>query len=342
MVIASVVAPLVELVGSPQLTANGNVPVSNVCALPGFHALGRVADLVVGTEPLWPLIGFGALVVRYRAADLPRRRELRPLVGSLVLMALLLVPILVDSAGGPRVPEPGFQYVFLFALSLMPIVLLVGISQRTRTLASELSASRMRLIGAEDEARRRIERDLHDGVQQQLVALLSLTELASRQARNASPHLSETLSDVRSQITAAIEELRELVYGIRPPVLEDAGVAAALESRMRRLPVEVSLDFAEVHGMRWPAQTEAAAYFVACEAITNALKHAPGAAVRVRVGAEQGGLLVEVEDEGPGIRAGQELGGGLVGLRDRVDSSGGRFSVAQGHDGGTLVRAVFA
>jgi signal transduction histidine kinase len=172
--------------------------------------------------------------------------------------------------------------------------------------------------------------------------LLSLTELAARQARSASPQLSETLTDVREQITGAIEELRELVYGIRPPVLEDSGVAAALESRMRRLPIEVSLDFTGADSIRWPSQTEAAAYFVACEAVTNALKHAPGAAVRVRLSAEHGQLHVEVEDQGPGIRPGQELGGGLIGLRDRVDSSGGRFTVEPGPGGGTLVRAVFA
>jgi signal transduction histidine kinase len=341
LVVAALVAPVLQLLGSPTLTADGVAEVRNVCALPGMRVFGRLGDVVVGTEPLWVLVGFVGLVLRHRHADSPRRRELRPLLTSLLLLALLLVPIVVDSAGGPKVPEPGFQYVFLFALSLMPVVLLVGISRRTRSLATELLASRLRLTGAEDDVRRRIERDLHDGVQQQLVALLSLTELADRQARNASPRLPETLTDVRAQITGAIEELRELVYGIRPPVLEDSGVAAALESRMRRLPAEVSLDLSRALGVRWSAQTEAAAYFVACEAVTNALKHAPGAPVRVRVAAEQGALLVEVEDEGPGIRAGQELGGGLLGLRDRVESSGGRFSVVPRRGGGTVVRAVF-
>lgn len=342
LVVASVVAPVVELVGSPSLTALGNAMVRNVVAVPGFRSLGRAAEVVVGSEPLWLLLGFAVLVWRYRSAEPARRRELGPLVGSLAMLALLLVPVVVDSAGGPRVHEPGFQYVFLFALSLMPILLLMGISRRTRTLAAELSASRARVVGAEDEVRRRIERDLHDGVQQQLVALLSLTELADRQSRSSSPHLAETLSDVRTQITWAIEELRELVYGIRPPVLEDSGVAAAVESRMRQLPVQVSLDLGGVEGCRWPGETEAAAYFVAREAVTNAMKHAPGAPVRVRMCVEDEELLVEIEDEGPGIRAGQSLGGGLLGLRDRVDSIGGRFSVLPRHGGGTVVRAVFA
>ena len=202
--------------------------------------------------------------------------------------------------------------VFLPALALLPAVLLWGISHRARVLDRELAASRTRLSEAEDGVRRRIERDLHDGVQQQLVAILSLTELATRQVGRHPEAATETLTDVRDQVATAITDLRELVHGIRPPVLEDAGVAAALAGRLDRLPALVSLrsdppSLAEDRA-RWPPEIEAAAYFVVCEAVANALKHAPGAQIDIEVREGAGDLVVTVVDDGPGgavVRAGR-------------------------------------
>ena len=234
--------------------------------------------------------------------------------------------------------------MFLPALALLPVVLLWGISRRARVLDRELAASRTRLSEAEDGVRRRIERDLHDGVQQQLVAILSLTELATRQVGRHPDAATETLTDVRDQVATAITDLRELVHGIRPPVLEDAGVAAALAGRLDRLPPHVSLrsdpPFLADDRVRWPPEIEAAAYFVVCEAVTNALKHTPGARIEIEVRESAAELVVTVVDDGTGgavVRA----PGGLAGLQDRVESLGGRFEVTDRVGRGTVVRASF-
>jgi signal transduction histidine kinase len=342
-VVLAIVGPVMALFGSPELTADGDesTRIHNVLALPGLATLGQLGDAVQSTEPVWFVIGFVVLVLRFRGADPGRRKELWPLLGGLLVLMLFLVPVVVEVFGGPDLPEPAFELAFRAAVALLPIALLAGISRQTRMLARDLAASRDRIISAEDQARHLIERDLHDGVQQQLVALLSLNELAARQARSASVDLPGTLADVRVQLMGAIEELRELVNGIRPPVLADSGVAAALESRMRRLPAQVSLDLAGAGGSRWPAPTEAAAYFVACEAITNALKHAPGAPVQVRLTDLEGELVLEVEDEGPGLPR-ERYERGLLGLRDRVDSIGGTLIIGAGAGGGALLRATFA
>lgn len=299
--------------------------------------LTGLGDVIVASEPLWILLGVALLLARYRAADAAGRREVRPLLSGIGFLAAILMVIVVTTALGSPVPDDVSQPVFLVALAVLPLVLLWGISSRTRTLEGRLSASRARLIEAEDEVRRSIERDLHDGVQQQLVAILSLTELAKRQV-GRDPHLAiDALDDVREQVSTAITDLRELVYGIRPPVLEDAGVAAALAGRLQKLGSEVQLTGSRPT-VRWPPEAEAAAYFVACEAVTNALKHAPASAVEVRVIEDQDILLVEVRDDGPGID-GRVPGRGLSGLRDRVESIGGRFEVRG--DQGTVVQARF-
>jgi signal transduction histidine kinase len=340
----AVIAPLLQLVGSPTLVANGDesTRIANVWAVPGLRILGSVGDVLVGSEPLWGVAALAVLAWRYRRADGEARAVLRPLLASFVGLALLLLLVVAAGVGGFEWPQPWFQDVFVTALSAVPLVLLVGLSQRSRTLHRELLASRARLLTAEDHARRDLERDLHDGIQQRLVATLSLTELAARQARHRPDNVNATLGDVRTQLTETIEELREVVNGFRPPVLADAGVAAALETRLRRLPAEVTLEVSVLPHRRWSPETEAAAYFVACEAVTNALKHAPGAPVRVRITDSHGDLEIEVVDEGPGLPLQPTTGSGLTGLRDRVDSRGGAFTAARGPSGGTVIRAVFA
>lgn len=143
-------------------------------------------------------------------------------------------------------------------------------------------------------------------------------------------------------MASAIQDLRELVIGIRPPVLQDSGVAAALESRFERLPRTVSLDLGLVRGRRFSSEVEAAAYFVACEAVTNALKHADGSPIQVRLSAERDLVTVAVSDQGPGfatLTATQD-GTGLAGLRDRVETLGGRIAVTSTPGAGCTVQAI--
>lgn len=343
MVGLAVVGPLAQLLGSPSVRAGGEgaTAVRNVVALDGLAALGSIGNAVVASEQAWLLLGFGMLGQRWLRGGPALRRDLRWPVLSLMLLAFLLVVLLVSSVSGLEPPYALFDRVFLVALALFPVTLLVGVAHRTRNMEQELAASRTRLVEAEDRARREVERDLHDGVQQQLVAILSLTELAARQTTRDPHEASRTLEDVRRQAQVAIADLRELVHGIRPPVLEDSGVAAALESRLASLPVEVSLQVEAGHDLRWPPETEAAAYFVVCEAVTNALKHAPGSRVHVALSSVEGSLRVAVADDGPGLRGADSQGRGLEGLRDRVESLGGVFEV-QGTSGrGTVVRASF-
>ena len=339
-------------IGSEPATAAAN-PVSR----DGLAPLGALGRAVVASEPAWLLAGVAILSWRFtRSSGRQRRELLAPLLG-IVLLGVLLVTVVATWAGGATVNLS--VPLFLLGLAVFPVVMLFGISGQARRLASDLAASRRRLAAAEDEARRTLERDLHDGVQQQLMAILSLAELTSRQMSRDRPAALATLADLSSQTRDAVAELRDLVSGIRPPVLADSGVAAALESRLSRLAVHLDADGAS--DTRWPGGIEAAAYFVACEAVTNALKHAPGADVHVVLRGDESELLVEVRDDGPGIPpAGLRLpsvdtdsqhetnatpvgsnGSGLDGLRDRVDSWGGTLAVEPGATGGTVVRARF-
>lgn len=334
----ALLAPAAQLVGSRELLVGGDATTAepNPLSADALAPVGTVGSVIVASEPAWLVLGFGILGLRFVHSSAARRRELlRPLVGAGLLTALLIV-IVVTSVAGTAVDIS--VPLFLLALALFPVVLLLGISRRSRQLANDLTASRARLAAAEDQARRSIERDLHDGVQQQLMAMLSLTELADRQLRRDPALAHVTLAEVRGQVRDTIEDLRELVSGIRPPVLADSGVAAALETRLARLPDGVEVDADAVRDMRWPAGLEAAGYFVACEGITNALKHAPGARVRVTLLGDASQLIVEVRDDGPGI-GDLSNGTGLAGLRDRVDSWGGTFEVHAVAPGGTLIRA---
>lgn len=343
MAVLSLCGPLAQLLGSSTLMIglDTGTRAPNVLAVPGLGAIGSIGDLIVASEQGWILIGVGILAARWWKAPAPARRELSPPLRSLALLAILLVVLAVSSVTGAALSFAIFDPLFLLAHAAFPVVLLWGISRRTRRMEQELGASRARLIGAEDAVRRRIERDLHDGVQQQLVAILSMTELAAHQVHGNPEGADDTLTEVRAQVRSAIGDLRELVYGIRPPVLEDSGVAAALDSRMDKLPAQVMLDVDSVRNLRWSPETEAAAYFVVCEAVTNALKHAPGSPVRVHLSGDDRHLSVEVDDSGPGIGDDAGGGGGLAGLHDRVDSLGGSFVVADRPSGGTVVRAHF-
>ena len=340
LVLASLalLAPAAQLVGSSELLVGGDPTTAepNPLSLDVLAPVGTVGSAIVASEPAWLVLGFGILGWRFAHSSDARRHELlRPLAGAGLLTALLIaivVSSVTETALDISVP------LFLLALALFPVVLLLGISRQSRQLAKDLTASRARLAAAEDKARRSIERDLHDGVQQQLMAMLSLTELADRQLQRDPALAHVTLAEVRSQVRDTIEDLRELVSGIRPPVLADSGVAAALESRLARLPDGVEVDADAARDMRWPGGIEAAGYFVACEGITNALKHAPGARVRVTLVGDSSQLIVEVRDDGPGI-GDLSNGTGLAGLRDRVDSWGGTFEVHAISPRGTLIRA---
>ena len=205
---------------------------------------------------------------------------------------------------------------------------------------SDLAASRARVVAAGDRTRRQVERDLHDGLQQRLVALsLDLQTLAADVPEQA-PALAVAVREIGADLTAAIAELRETARGIHPSILTDAGLGPALRALARRspLPAEVQV---EVAG-RFAPGVETAAYYVVSEAVTNAAKHARAEFVRITAATSTAGsLVVEVADDGVGGAVLDSAGTGLLGLQDRVAAAGGTLSLDSPAGGGTTVRAEF-
>jgi signal transduction histidine kinase len=197
----------------------------------------------------------------------------------------------------------------------------------------KLKESRARIVEAADEARRRIERDLHDGAQQRLVALALSLQLV---ARSAEPATATALRGCIEDLHTALAELRELARGLHPAVLTERGVPAALQTLAARSPVPVVLD-ADLDG-RLPPAHEAALYFVAAEALTNVAKYAKASAVEVTLHGDDRWAEIAVADDGVG-GARAEDGSGLRGLADRVEALGGRLTLASTRGQGTTVRA---
>jgi signal transduction histidine kinase len=199
----------------------------------------------------------------------------------------------------------------------------------------QLAASRARIVEAADAARRRIERDLHDGAQQRLVSLaLSLRHLESSLEPD-SLALRE-LAVARAELDAALEELRELARGIHPSILTDRGLGAALAAVAGRSTVPVELDLDSCGKL--PLSVQTTAYFVVAEALTNASKHADSDRIQVRVAAGEGHTTVEVRDNGGG-GAHPARGSGLSGLTDRVSALGGTLEIESPIGVGTTIRA---
>jgi len=189
---------------------------------------------------------------------------------------------------------------------------------------ADLAASRARIVQAADETRRRIERDLHDGVQQRLVSLGLDLRAAQAAVPAELPELGAQLGRVAEGLGEALEELRELSHGIHPAILSEGGLGPALKVLARRSAIPVELD---VHlEVRLPAPVEVAVYYVVAEALTNAAKHAHAAVARVDVRAADGRLRLSVGDDGVG-GADPARGSGLVGLSDRVQALGGTLTV---------------
>ena len=202
--------------------------------------------------------------------------------------------------------------------------------------ADELRASRARIVATADAARRQIERDLHDGAQQQLVALAVNLRLV-RDIMTDDPAVAGPMLDELAQnLKDAIAELRNLAHGIYPPLLVDNGLGEALRAAAARSPVDVEVQ-AENLG-RYPSEVEAAVYFCCLEALQNAAKHAPDAHVTVRVREEGEGLLFDLVDDGPGfdIEA-KGRGHGFINMSDRVGAIGGRVRWESSPGAGTRV-----
>ncbi len=204
-----------------------------------------------------------------------------------------------------------------------------------RARLSDLRASRARIVEAGDAARRRLERDLHDGAQQRLVSLSILLRLLAAKLPEGGPE-EELLTTARAELSASLGELRSIAQGIHPAVLSDHGLPVALESLAARAPVRVGLHVA-LEG-RLPPQIEVAAYYLVAEGLTNVAKYAEAESATIDVARENGTLIVEVADDGKG-GADPAHGSGLRGLADRVEALDGRLRVWSPESGGTRLRA---
>jgi signal transduction histidine kinase len=204
-----------------------------------------------------------------------------------------------------------------------------------RAQLETVQESRARIVMAADEERRRIERDLHDGAQQRLVALaLELRSAQRHLGDTGDPELERLLASTADELQVAVEELRSLAQGIHPGILTQGGLAHALEQLAARAPLPVAVDATPE---RFPPDIEATAYFVACEALTNVVKHAHASSASIGARRGNGVLVIEVTDDGNG-GVEQWNGSGLRGLADRVEARGGRLVVESEPGSGTRVR----
>ena len=259
-----------------------------------------------------------------------REMGLRASVGAPVVVdGELWGAVMVGSAGDLPFPRGAEQRLAEFAE-------LVAQALANAEAREQLAASRKRLVEAAQVERRRLERNLHDGAQQRLVALSVTLRLAERQLQRDPEAARQSLVRASAELADALEELRELARGLHPAVLTDLGLEAALSALAGRapLPVAVTVDL----DRRPPESFEAAAYFIVAEALTNVARYASADNAKVIVRREAGGLLVEVTDDGKG-GADPDAGTGLRGLTDRVEALGGRLDVESGLGCGTTIQA---
>jgi len=212
-----------------------------------------------------------------------------------------------------------------------------GLVLRNVRLVEELRATHRRLVTAQDQERRRLERNIHDGAQQQLVALSVKTRLARDLTPRDPAKAAEMLTQIDGEIQTALDDLRDLARGIYPPLLADKGLQAALDAQARRSPVPISIT-ADGIG-RYPPEVEAAVYFSCLEALQNVAKYAGASSATVTIAQSNGDLTFEVEDDGGGFdTAATRFGTGLQGIADRLSALDGELAIRSEPGSGTRVR----
>jgi signal transduction histidine kinase len=260
------------------------------------------------------------------AADAARDWGFRSAVGAPIKVAGRLWGVISAATTCPEPLPAGSE------TRLAGFTELVGTALANAEAQAALTASRARIVAAGDTVRSRIERDLHDGAQQRLVALALQLRAVQAAVPPAADDLKAELDGIADGLDAAMSELREIARGIHPAALAKGGLRSALKTLARRSPVPVELDIRL--GGRLPEPTELAAYFVVSEALTNAAKHADATVIDVLVSDDDGVLRVVVRDDGHG-GADINRGSGLLGLTDRVETLGGDISLHSPVGGGT-------
>ena len=225
------------------------------------------------------------------------------------------------------------------AVGVYNLHLAAELSQRVeeiRDQAAELAASRDRVVAAQDAERRRIQAVLHDGVQQEIVALAAKAGLVRQQLRRGDPAAAGGLADMQRDLATTLQDVREIAYAIHPPVLSDRGLLEAIEAQSSRLalPMAVRAD-PRLRGVRFGEQIEVTAWYVLAEALSNVVKHAGASEVEVSLSQEDGRLGLVIRDDGCGFDLDRPRGLGLTGLSDRLDTVGGSLTITSGAGLGT-------
>ena len=289
--------------------------------------------------PMWVALGVaiptGLWVAVRWAWGRPRGASRRYAVQASISVVLVLTTVLVWAMSGGGYFWPIFPFVGLGTALLLHGLFLAPRQRSLQGRVEELTRTRSGALNVQASELRRIERDLHDGAQARLVALsMQLGRAEERLADH--PDSAALVRAAREEATAAIRELRDLARGIAPPVLADRGLVAAAESLASRSTANVEVVGHLDH--RPPPVVETAAYFVVAESLTNVVKHAPGASARVTLSLDGAMLVVEIADNGPG--GANPAGGGLTGLKQRVEALDGRLEVQSMAREGTVVWAV--
>ena len=341
--LAAMVVALAVLLVAAALTPYGGAPLlafalivsTNVFAATAAWVTPFLAPLIVLVQVL-PVLAVSHVTTAYR----------RLVLG----VTLVVVPstVVVAELRRDRVPPVDAPVAAAFLGVFMPIVLVLLLVelgrqyQRFRDQATSLRESRSRIVTVADAARRGLERDLHDGAQQRLVANSFLLEhLAGLLQRRRYDEAAEVAERVSEQNRSAMQELRRLAHGIYPPLLTEGGLVAALRDAVRHSPVDVDVVADAVP--RQPEQVEAAAYFAVLEALQNVAKHSGATRATVRISADPR-LEFSVTDDGVGFDPAQVAGepaGGLLGMDARLAAAGGRLRVESRPGGGTTVRGSF-
>jgi signal transduction histidine kinase len=294
---------------------------------------------VLGILMLLPVAGLALMLARYPGAPAADRAQMRwPMITAAVVAAGVLTTGFAEEVLGADTQTA----VFITAGAALPVSFLIGLLRHTEEAQrlAAVEASRARLAAVADAERRRIERNLHDGAQQQILALLAQVELTRTELGARDDEADRHLRVIGEGLRSAHRDLRELAQGLYPAALSDHGLAEAVRSALARLPSPPALSVApEIDGRRYPEPVEGAAYFLVLEGLANAMKHAGPSTVEVALRERDGLLEVTVRDDGAGFDP-RSPDAGLTGLSDRLAAAGGRLEIDSSPGSGTVLRGM--
>jgi signal transduction histidine kinase len=310
---------------------------------------GNRAWIEVGRQvPSYALIALLVIHVGAAAALAWTRRGLPPTSFQVIgwVLAVAAMPLAFDAIGS-RLDRTVLDDLILFVFPALPVLSVISITRAAvaggRTVR-DLRLAQRRMVEAVDEERRRLRRELHDGLGPALAGVALGVRAAGSQVAATRPDSAALLARLGDEVDTCVEEVRRIINDLRPPALDQLGLAGAIESHALRLcsapegpALKLSLD--GLGGVEMPASVEVAIFRIAAEAVTNVVRHAQASNCRVSVAVDAESVVLEVLDDGVGLPTSLAPGVGLVSMRERAAAVGGDVSIGAGANGGTLVRA---